>query len=296
MLARPLETAVRVAPWVLAGSFLCWYFDLLTPAASSADWLDQSALWVLSLLKAAGGWMLATLVMPIAAFLAKHWLIIGALVLGIVFFSHLSEWHTVAIHTVRETAHKFEVKRRKRSTQRAKDREEAVFLAMSEDDFARLMEKKRAERRWHERRSEILNAEAFRSFGRFGFKADALRKRARTHSAAANALTAEMRRLESVWNFVGQKRALHRVFGLMQQLLSRDDAEARHALKELNLVWRTFDWNVFIPHDMPDADRARLLRFLQMMASTAHLGEARSAYEQVRRMRDRYYDRNQEAA
>jgi hypothetical protein len=293
MLARPVEAVLRVTPWLIVAGFLAWYFDLVAPVTAGAtSGLSQFLLW---LVRTASEWTFASLVMPIVRFAAKYWLGIGLLIGGILFFSRINEWHAIAIHTVRDGAQRFEARRRERSSQRAKDRERAQFVEMSEEDFKSVLQKKDAERRWHERRSDILNAEARRTGGA-GIKADALRKRAKEHLAAARKVSEEMRRLQAVWTQLSHLRQLRCVSDLIRELQSRDDVAARRALKQLNKIWATFDWSVFIPQAMPAKDRPRLLRFLEMMASTIHLGEARAAYEQARRMREAYADQEQEAA
>jgi len=297
MLARSLERALRAAPWLLAGGVLVWYAAISAPSIHSPDWLDDVGLFVVGLGHGIGRGIWDWLIVPCASFVTKHWLALSVPAVIALLIGRLSEWHAIVIHYATAAINDAEESFRQQTVARAKRREEARFLGMSEDAFKRLVARKSAEKERHENRVRILAAEMRRCEVGIGLKYDILRKRARKHDAAAKAVGEEIRRLLDLWQKLDHIRMRRNVLNLMDQLNAPYEADAKEALAQLNALWRVFDWNRLVPRKMSDADRVRMSRLLQIMASTTQLGEARNAREMIRQMMDSYnMDWRREAA
>jgi hypothetical protein len=112
-------------------------------------------------------------------------------------------------------------------------------------------------------------------------RGDELDAAATKHKNEAERLKLQIIRLEGLW-------ACQRVFRLVDRLVNGADDDAKIALSELNKIWQQVDRNVFVPKIVSDADRQRLIQLFGVMASNAHLGEARNAFAFMQKILDNY--------
>jgi hypothetical protein len=152
---------------------------------------------------------------------------------------------------------------------------------------------------------QVRLAERLEGRGSGGFQRQVLRKAAWRRQMRAQALHDEADRLERLWKAIEKERdspgdsvAMRgRVLGLMRRLESHDDRAADGALAELKRIGNWFNWETLAPKEMSQQQRERLVKLLRLMAGTASVDEARSAYRNALHMLDQNnWDRLWEAA
>lgn len=268
--------------------------------ATESDWLDQTLQFLGWLVGSSVYWLLEKALFGLIYlfdFGAHHW-VLTLIAAALLLVRWIKRWQLANLILLKHAVYVrlTQVRdqwRMKRA--RAKEASEKRRLrgARPRDFEARIagLQRKRDEHGRHS--SVLLNAAAETSDN----EAAILRAEAERHRQIADRLQHEIDHLEALWESRAIADLHDHARRLVDQLIRGGERDAKRALGELNTIWRKVEWGSFLPYDvMTSADQDRAVQLLQMMASNAHVGEARNAFAFLERILSSYHSSWRKAA